>query len=159
MFTIDAKKFAEHFTSASLLAENETELKDDMYRTALSINFLLLLDKIATNGPRNFIRTDFADCLSKGIITNHAFEDPVFRGMPFVDIQVENKQDRSLLYKDQKRYWPYKFKRLTLPDNWRLEAGCGCGHNMDPSSFNVMHGDKIIATVSYFAEEEFEPVI
>ncbi len=136
---------------------------DFMTQRAITYNFLRIMRNMEYGTVTDFISDAMNECLQKGIISQKASENEVWYkyNIPILEQEpVEMKRpfaslpyiDESEPYKAKaKEYWPFKLKRVELPNGWRLEKGCECGGNISPSTFRI-YDDKntIIVNLEYF---------
>ncbi|ARF11846.1 hypothetical protein Klosneuvirus_2_282 [Klosneuvirus KNV1] len=138
------------------------DLPPDVRMQASCFNFLSLMSELGYGSKADFIKDKMEDCLKNNIISKTASEDSVWTEHQIL-IEDQNQvtpinPHRRLRYDDptpQTQYWEFGFKKVKLPEGWRLEKGCGCGRNMDPSNFSIINANnKTVKTLSYFDMSE-----
>ena len=138
---------------------------DELLAYAAAFNFLTSMEALSYGTKGDFIKDNMQKCITNGIITKECNEDPVWTEH---GIQIEDVPDNlksctevrsfKLYYNDDPNkpppsYWKFEFKHVVLPENWRLEMGCGCDRNIRPGCFSIYNDkDEIIKTLTYFIE-------
>ena len=139
----------------------------DLFTHARVFNMMLSSAAIEYPSKENFIKDILPDCLAKNIITEEASMHSVWNkyGINMFDTKVELNNPFKLLRYDNeepapKAYWNYKFKKVMLPDDWKLRMGCSCGSNLNPSSFCLVDNNNvIIETLTYFNDMKNDKII
>jgi hypothetical protein len=102
------------------------------------------------------------ECLDNGIISKYASNDNVWEeyniNVSDCDQVKMSKQPHVLTYDVvEQDYWPYKFKKVNLPDGWKFKMGCECGSNMNPSSFRLFdENGNVVKDLDYFPDNREE---
>jgi hypothetical protein len=145
------------------LDKNDTQNELDKLKTyALITNVMMIFAAMEFGTEKDFIRFALTDCLSEGIISAEASEHPIWAklGMEIVEsepIPAYNPY-KLLRYSDDNPeeekplgYWNFPLKRVKLLPGWTLHRGCGCGANLNPSSFTLRDDEgNVVETLYYF---------
>ena len=128
-------------------------------------------DNVNFINETSFIADNLEKCLNNGIISAGAAADSVWHehGITVEECSTEelcmefNNPYSALIYdhvKDQneiKKYWPFPVKRVLLPNGWRLEKGCDCSRNIEPSTFRLIDGTgKTIKSLVFLNMEYYQ---
>ncbi len=132
-------------------SDNLQKLKD----FALVLNFLAIheyYDYVSNEGY--FIRDAMKSALEDGIISEDISRNKCWSELNINILDHDRVEEttgpRILEYGPPKKsYWSFKFKRIVLPDKWKL-IGCVCGRNMSSGAFAIMDNDKIVKVLQYF---------
>ncbi len=137
--------------------ENEKNSKLLIY--AKNYNFLRTLNCMAYGTETDFISDKLKWCLEHNIISKECSEDDFWKDFTITnydeDITIPD-QYTNMTYTDtgtekQKSKYKFEFRKVTLPEGWKLEIGCECDRNMNPSNFMVYDSsNKIVKTLAYF---------
>ena len=131
---------------------------------SININFLLTMSRLGYGTEYDFINDKMDECLINNIISKEASEDEVWSKY---NIKIENQEPLlmankySLSYSDstsRTRCWDFDLKKVILPTGWSLSRGCGCGRDMNLSSFTINDDkDNVIKTLSFFSHNKIKP--
>lgn len=131
---------------------------DELVMRATNFNFLRMREHMLyTMNDENFIKDSMKDCLKKGIISSYAAEDPIWKelGIAVNDHTEEVKANDPHFSVYGSGIWKYDFKKVVLPDDLKLEMGCSCGRQLEPSSFSIIRTEEgnstseILKTLTY----------
>jgi len=132
---------------------------------ARAYNFILATWRLEYGGIGDFVRDDMAAYLAQGFISEAAAKQPIWAELGLSLGEPErvprlNDPPGLLSYDTPQpppRLWGFPLVRVALPEGWSLCRGCECGMQLDPSAFQLLEGDQVRATLSYFpGETEFQ---
>lgn len=131
----------------------------DLYTYASIFNMMMISEALGYPTKQNFVKDVMYNCLGNNIITKEASMHPIWNTLNIEVVETQpielNNPYKLLRYSDTppdpKTYWMYEFKKVMLPDGWKLKRGCSCGSNLNTSSFSLIDNNgNVIETLAYF---------